>query len=356
MADLPTTQESGLVSALIDGLSIGFPDHLAGTRPIHSIGVAARGFFQGTKIAQQYCISPQFSRDQTLVTVRFSNGNGSPFPDATRQVRGMAVKFHLGNHEMDGHGQVISDFDTDLVMMSVPMFMAATPDKMLEFEEAYAPRKVHGPTLIDRIKAAAKMYQLQPPDPGVTKSGDAGIIAFSQRYQPAQAFVVANSMLKVPTSYCRTAFHAVHAFDCEGSDGLHRFGRFTFEPADGVREIPTVSISRDPLPDDYLRRELSHRFASRFNLRLQLSDPWDDTSDPTVVWPLNRKRILMGTLRIYDIAVSQDECESLSFNPTRLVHGMSLSDDPLLAARREIYNESQRRRGAKLCPVLQSTN
>jgi catalase len=340
-----------LTTHLINGLGKGFPNHVDGTRPIHTVGTAAIGWFRGTEVAPRYCIAPQFGRHWTPVTVRFSNGNGQPDPDRTQQVRGMAVKFHLGVTSFDAHGVIQGDPDTDLVMTSVPMFVANTPEKVLEFEQAYIPRKFRRYTIIDRVMAMAKLEQLPAQDPRAKTSSVEGSIEFSKKYRPSQAFVVANSMQQPPASYLRTAYHAVHAFDLEGNDGVHRFGRFTFEPADGLR----ANHAPNP-PDDYLRAELVRRLElgpCRFNLRLTLADPGDDPNDSTVVWPMNRRRVLMGTLRLdYPVPSQQLGCEQLSFNPGRLVKGMGLSDDPVLHARVAVYNQSQRNRpGAYQCPV-----
>jgi catalase len=59
----------------------------------------------------------------------------------------------------------------------------------------------------------------------------------------------------------------------------------------------------------------------------------------------------MGTLRLWAHEDRQPEAEKLSFNPGRLVKGIAMSDDPTLRARVEVYNESQRLRGAEICPV-----
>jgi catalase len=172
-----------------------------------------------------------------------------------------------------------------------------------------------------------------------TRKGRSAVVGV----ESSQAFVVANSMLAPPASYLRTAYHAVHAFDLEGDDGVHRYGRFTFEPADGIRQ----NHLRNP-SDDYLALELARRIDTgecRFNLRLTIADPWDDPTDCTVVWPMNRKRVLMGTLVVPLTEVKPEMVERWSFNPGRLVPGIGLSDDPVLHARLAVYDKSARTRG-----------
>ncbi len=345
-----------LSSQLIDAFIKDFPEHQGGTRPVHAKGALAAGLFRGTFAAEQYCIAPHFQHVLTNVTVRFSNGNGSLDPDATRQVRGMAVKFHIGEAAWDDVlGRLRSDVETDLIAVNVPLFMTKTPEELLDFLHAAVPRPVRRPTIVQRLKALLTMVPLVPADPGVTMSSNDGVAEFARNYHPASAFVLANSLLTPPTSYLRTMYHAVHAFDVVGKDGAHHWGRFLWEPAEGVKTHPATEMS--DLPPDYLAADLLHRskdFPCRFNLRMQLADPWDDPTDPTTLWPQNRRRILMGTLRLWAHPTPNAEVEKLSFNPGRLVPGIAMSDDPTLRARVEVYNKSQHRRSAENCPVASS--
>ena len=72
---------------------------------------------------------------------------------------------------------------------------------------------------------------------------------------------------------------------------------------------------------------------------MSIGDAGDAFYDPTIPWPLKRVRVMMGTLTLNAVAgVDQvTNCEKLSFNPCRLVHGIDLSGDPILAARKDAY-------------------
>ena len=111
---------------------------------------------------------------------------------------------------------------------------------------------------------------------------------------------------------------------------------------------PTVNAYGSSLADRYLASQLAERLGrgvARFNVRVQIADPWDDSSDPTTQWNMNRQRVLMGTLQLNRLVGDQDaECEDLGFNPGRLVDGIAPSDDPVFAARVAAYEESYRRR------------
>ncbi len=99
---------------------------------------------------------------------------------------------------------------------------------------------------------------------------------------------------------------------------------------------------------DFLKEELRERLArgpADFVLRMQVAEQGDDTSDPTRAWPESRPRLVMGHLRVD--AVVRDQLhgnERLGFDPTRLVPGIELSDDPILRARSDVYRRSAERR------------
>jgi len=336
---------------LVDALISDFPDYEKNTRPIHAVGIGATGWFRGSDAAAGYCAAEHFGRSWTPTTIRFSNGNGSPVErDLDRQARGMAVKFHLGQVTTDEHGVMHGEAETDLIAMSLPMFFVKTPEKALDFCTAFLPRPVVRPSWWQQLRALITLCPFPPQDPGVTMSGDAGILAFAEHYPPAQPGVVAMGMMKPPVSYLRCGYHAVHAFDVDDAQGTHRLVRFSWEPVAG-----TLSEARSGLADNYLHTELAAQLEegpARFILRMQISDPWDDTTDPTTVWTTNRRRVFMGTLVVAKLVADQEAgCERLSFNPARLVPGIAISDDPILRARLGAYEASCRRRGGSGCPA-----
>jgi len=65
-------------------------------------------------------------------------------------------------------------------------------------------------------------------------------------------------------------------------------------------------------------------------------------SDPTTAWPEDRETVVAGRL-VLDTCTRQ-ECDSLIFDPTRVVDGVECSDDPILQARSEAYGVSYARR------------
>ncbi len=380
--------EGDVIEEVLSLLAADFPEHVAGTRPVHTVGAGAVGWFRPTEIAHRYCKAPHFSHgSETPVRVRFSNGNGQPDPDGRLQVRGMAIRFYIngtlvevdGGARHTGTGEAAPDgadddaivqrgappiVMTDLLCASIPVFMSRSIEQFIAFQKAMLPRKVRRPSLMARLKSLVTMCPIPPQEHGVTESGAVGGFAFANGSRPAQGFAVESSMLRVPDSYARTMYHAVHAFAMEDPKGRVRMVRFLLEPADGVHakgpgepahsligaalKQPTINAYGETLPERYLTNELAERLARgpcRFNLRVQVADPWDDTTDPTTAWPMNRQRILLGTITLQRMVDKPDtECEQLSFNPGRLIDGIGPSDDPVFAARVAIYEESYRRR------------
>ena len=85
------------------------------------------------------------------------------------------------------------------------------------------------------------------------------------------------------------------------------------------------------------RRRLAQR-PVQFQLFAQLPNPGDPTNDGSVVWPADRKRVLLGTIRLTKVEPEQKELQrSLTFNPTFLTSGIELSDDPLVQLRSAVY-------------------
>jgi catalase len=79
----------------------------------------------------------------------------------------------------------------------------------------------------------------------------------------------------------------------------------------------------------------------RFWLELQIAAAGDPVDDPSAVWPSDRQRVRAGTLEITDLETERETGgDVLVFDPTRVVDGIELSDDPVLRFRRDAYSDS----------------
>jgi catalase len=334
--------DSSVAKRLVDAVISDFPDHKQGTRPVHTIGIGVDGYFEASDVARAYCTAEHFQGQQVKASVRFSNGSGSPVQhDGWNDVRGMATRFHL----KDGAA-------TDLIAMTLGEFFSRTVDEFFDFTKAarQTPVKRESPwrKILDMLKLTPPVFD---PYPGQTSSGDAGTLGYANQHPFAQLGVFQAGMIGAPESYARATYHAVHTFVATDPDGIRRHVRFSWQPVAGVR-----TYYRDvPLqPDQYLQKELRERleqWPARFMLMMTVAENGDAIDDPTVPWPAKRLRIVMGTLTLVKIAEDQAAAaEHISFNPCRLTPGIEASDDPILHARRDAYEESRTRRGGTPCP------
>jgi catalase len=331
----------GQARQLVDAVIADFPDHAAGTRPVHTIGIAVTGDFTASDVAREYCTAEHFQGQQVPVTVRFSNGSGSPTQhDGWSDVRGMATRFHLRD-----------DRATDLIAMTLGEFFTPTVESFLAFTTAARPAPVRPEGPWQKIR---EMLQLTPPlpdpMPGQTANGNAGSLTYANRHGFARLGVFQSAVIGAPISYARAAFHAVHTFVVIASDGTRRHVRFSWQPVAGVRTTDPAA----PPVDKYLHQELADRLAAapaEFTLMMAIGEAGDALSDPTVPWPAKRVRVIMGSLLLDSIAADQAaSCEHISFNPCRLVPGIETSGDPILDARRDAYEVSRELRGGTACP------
>lgn len=328
--------------ALVDAIVKDFPDHQWTTRPVHAIGIGARGSFVANPVARRYSTAEHLSGAEIPVTVRFSNGSGSPVErDGAVDVRGMATKFHLPRGE------------TDLIAMTLATFFVRTVEEFFAFTDAGIPRPEPRTSRLGALLDSLRL-RLPLPDPGPTGvGGEQGLLEYADWHGFAQGAVMGAASVVTPASYARVAYHAVHAFRATAPDGTVRFVRLHWEPVAGV--LPVSPAEALGLPADHLHTELAARLErddARFELRAQVADAGDPVDDPTASWSDRRLRLTLGELRLTSLVPDQiQDCERLSFNPTRVVPGLECSDDPILAARRAAYEVSCQRRGGEGCPV-----
>ena len=326
---------------LVDTIIAAFPDHEAGKRPIHTVGIGVEGYFLASAAARRYCIAEHLQGSKVPVTVRFSNGSGSPHKhDSWSDARGMATRFHLAG------GAV-----TDLIAMTFREFFTPTPETFMAFFKAARPT----PDLkLSPWEKLMQMMQLKhpPPDPlpDRPESGAQGMLNYANAHRFAQLSVFDAQYIGAPLSYARAAYHAIHTFVVLGPDGTRRHVRFAWQPVAGVSKR-----AQDAPPDNaYLQEELKARLSkwpAEFTLQMVIGETGDAFDDPTRPWPAKRQRVSMGTLTLTNVAADQATAiEKMSFNPCRLLPGIEVSGDPILEIRRDAYEVSRKMRGATGCP------
>jgi catalase len=285
-----------------------------GFRPAHAKGLMCSGTFTPTSEAAKLTRTPHTNRPSTPVTVRYSDATGLPtIPDndpARSGPRGMAVRFHLGEHE-----------HTDIIAHSTDGFPVRTGEEFLEF-----------------LRAAAAFGAGKPEALG----------AFLGSHPNAKRFVEAPK--PIPTSFAREAFFAVTSFKFTNAAGVSRHGRFRIRPEAGTEYLSNVEAVAKS--DNFLFDEIGQRLAKgpiKLGVFVQMAESGDDVADASAPWPASRTEIPFGTITLTARVDDQaPERRKIIFDPLPRVDGIDSSDDPLTSVRADIYLLSGRRRRAAL--------
>jgi catalase len=295
-ASLPQQIADALVQ-LNGGIHTGF-------RFNHAKGIVVSGSFTPAAQAKSLSRAAHFSGPAVPVTVRFSNAPGVPTNadnDPRSGPRGIAIRFSL-----PGGGF------TDIVSISHNGFVVGTGDDFLAFLKAIAASGPDAPH----------------PTP---------IEAFLGSHPRAVKFVT--DVQVRPKSYATLPYFGNNAFVFVDGKGKRQPVRYQIVPAAGVVNLDSATAAKAGA--NYLQEDLRRRLAQRpvqFQLFAQLPNPGDPTNDGSVVWPADRKRVLLGTIRLTKVEPEQEELQrSLTFNPTFLTSGIELSDDPLVQLRSAVY-------------------
>ena len=276
-----------------------------GHRALHAKGTLLKGTFTATPDAAPLTRAAHMQGGTVPATIRVSNGSGNPDqPDYKPDVRGLAVKLYLADGER-----------TDIVAQTAPRFPVHTPDEFIELLRAQRP-------------GAAMAWKLP---------------SFLARHPDVIPRLPPNlPSLRPPVSYATCNYYAIHAFKFVDAQGGSRHVRYTLLPEAGDHRIGPREAKRRGR--DYLQKEIRARIAQapvRFTLELQIADGGDRVEDPASAWPKQRRRVRAGTLEISDLETERETgSDVLVFDPTRVIDGIELSDDPVLRFRARAYSDS----------------
>jgi catalase len=295
-----------LSTKLVEMIHRDFQGFHPGYRDVHASGRYYAGVFKATPEARNLSRAVHLQGDPVPVTVRYSNSrSGNPWGPAT--TASMAVRFYLPDGTL-----------TDLVSLPIPLFFARTPDETLEFLQAVQPDPATG-----------------APDP--KRVGP----FLAARPWVAHAVKLAKG-LPASVSLAQTAFHMLHAFRFVNAADEAQYARYHWEPEAGVVGQTLDELQKQP--PSYLFEELEARLRKApviFNLVLQLAGPGDPKDDPNAPWPEDRPRVRIGQLEIVRTTTVEEIGDPVMMHdPTRLTDGIEPSDDPVLAARRGVYEVS----------------
>jgi len=170
---------------------------------------------------------------------------------------------------------------------------------------------------------------------------------FLGRNRQALAGLRANAAaLKPSASYATCRYYAIHAFRWVGGPAGENHVRYRWVPEGGVQTLRGREAKARGR--DYLQEEIVERLARepvRFSLELQLAATDDAVDDPTTPWRDDRETIVGATLELTELETGRESGDDvLVFDPTRVVDGIELPDDPILRFRPDAYAASVERR------------
>jgi catalase len=298
--------ERDLYEQIIEAARANYGVH-PGHRALHAKGSWARGTFTAAPEAARLSRAAHLQGDEVGALVRFSNASGDPQAnDAERDGRGMAVKLRWDGGE------------TDILATTSPTFATRTPEDFLELMLLRRPDPATG-------------------QPDMEKLGE--FMAEHPEVVPAAQAILMKEPLR---SFATARYFSPHAFGLVAADGATTWVRYRFEPEAGEQRIADDAARERGR--DYLHDEIAERLragAAAFTLRFQLREEADSIVDPTEVWPDDREIVEGGRLELTEALESPERDGHIDvFDPTRVVDGIELSDDPILHARPKAYSVS----------------
>jgi catalase len=280
------------------------PERKPGYRLLHAKGIVCRGTFEPAGDAATISRAAHFRGVTVPVTVRFSDSSPDPaIPDSAPGAapRGMAIRFMLAGGE-----------GTDIVANSHNGFIVGTGEEFLALIKA---------------QGATDAKKPHPWPIEAFLGGHPRPLKFVQDPKPT------------PVSFTTEAFYGNNALRFVNKKGQKQVGRYRIVPVGGTQYLDDAGTKDKST--DFLFEEIKTRLAhkpAKFRLLLQLPEPGDPTDDGSIVWPEDRKLVDLGTITISAVVPNSAAAEkALAFDPTRLVDGIELSDDPLPALRSRVY-------------------
>jgi catalase len=274
----------------------------AGHRVLHAKGDFYSGTFNASPEATALCRAGHLQGESVPVLVRWSHGSGRPDAnDDMPFVRGMSVSFVLP----DGTS-------TDLLGQTIPRFPVRTPEDFVRLTEVARDRR-----------ELAKFVATRP------------------RTALALAANARARTLAAPRSYAEATYFPVHAYRWLSLSGHGTWVRYRLSPRPGPRP-PGKFSGRDRLREEILARLQQGPVA--FDLVVTVAAAKDDPHNPMSVWRGSREFVAGW----FEITTPEDDHEAegdlVVFDPTRVVDGIELSDDPILRFRPSAYSVSIERR------------
>jgi catalase len=303
----PPLLEKSSPAQLVEALHSAFGQHLA--RAVHAKGIILEGKFTPDVHAAGLTTAFHMQKQESKVIVRFSDFTGIPdIPDniAAANPRGLAIKFIMP----DGR-------NTDIVGHSFNGFPTENSDQFREL----------------LLAIAASGNDAPKPTP---------LAKFLETHPVAKTFLTTQH---TPVSYGSINYFGVNSFKFMNSKGASQYVRYQFVPEKGEELLTPEQIAKvDP---DYLAKEIRERVAKhpiRYKIYVELAENGDKIEDPSIAWPNERKKVLLGVIEIQKVSSNTpEEDKNLSFSPNNIPNGIETAD-PMLNFRGKTYPISVKER------------
>lgn len=271
-----------------------------GHRRAHARGLCATGTFVPAT-SEAFADAALLSSGDLPVAMRFSVGSGNPEADERIPgARGMGMRIDIpegGSHTFAGN--------------NVPVQAGSTPDIFFGFLSTLLPNK-NGER-----------------DPAKT-------VAYIGANPSVQANAAWLQSVQTPASYANTAFFGLHTFYYKVGEAKQTKFRWQLVPDLGVESLSAEQAAAKPASflADKITEQLQQGEVS-FTLQAEIGEPGDSDIDPSVRWPKDRSKVVLGSVRLS--MAGGEACRIINFDPTSLSAGFSPSADPFLRMRSTAY-------------------
>lgn len=292
---------------LIEDFHSVFGNHHS--RAVHAKGIILEGDFNPANDAKKLSKAFHLQAQKSKVIVRFSDFTGIPdIPDnvGLANPRGFAIKFKSA-----------AGSTTDIVSHSFNGFPTENSDQFHDLLVAIAKsgKDAEKPTDLDR---------------------------YLNSHPIAKRFLTTQ---KSPASFGTVKYFGVNSFKFINEKGESHFVRYQFVPENGEQLLTEAQIAQSG--PEYLFDELKARIAKQpivYKLYVEIAEKGDEIENPAISWPSSRKKVLLGTITIKNLAANTvSEDKALFFIPNNIPDGIETAD-PMLNFRSKAYPISVKER------------
>lgn len=298
--------------------AVSLIERLTGAKPgyrrAHARGLILQGIFQPAPEARSLSIAEHLQGAPIPCLVRFSNASANPCsPDrqsaTVGRVVGLAIRFTLPSGAYATWGAI-----------NIRAFPARTPDEFLALSSAQASGKGGKPNMLRLLWHVVRHLHIL-------------------------ASIKSIKGLKPSGSFAMETYRGLHTYYFIDAKGARKPFRYQWVPR--LAPVPLSPEEAEARPGQYLLEEIRARLklgALSWDLVAQFPEPGDALDDPSVAWPDERSKALLGRLILDGVHPDQRAVENLVFDPTGVVPGIALSEDPILKYRSLAYGVSFERR------------